>query len=290
MSKNIFFCADGNYIKFVPSVIESIMVNSKVDYIFNIISDVPKPKRFLCSVMEDGRGINLKWHKIGTSTFEGLKEVSHFTKAMYYRLLIPSLVKDSEVALYLDCDILVRSCISELFEIDLLDNYVAAVRNPLFERHESLKLRESDGYFNSGVLLINVRKWNSEGFKDKIIDIISNKKDVLLMPDQDALNIASNGKWLSISDTYNMQVSTLSDYDSFNDNSKEFLESLRSPKIVHFSATNKQWHHSCFLKYRKEYLKLNSSITIIKRNYVVDKIISFAFKVYYKVFRLNKYI
>lgn len=292
MRKNIVFCADKNYLPFVTACIESIIKTQYniCDYVFHIISDLAEDSFFLGKLREIRNNVFVVWHHIDDDLFLDYIEIAHFTRAMYYRLLIPELLADEKSALYLDCDILVRGDISELFKVDFANTYLAAVRNPLFTRHDILGIQPNFGYFNSGVMVVNIPKWNDDRLKESILNILKDKESVITMPDQDALNIAVKGSWKSLSDTYNMQVSTLCDYESFDDNSDTFYNALTSPKIVHFSATNKQWHRSCFIKYREEYLELKNAITVNKRNIIFDFLISKCYRAYYKIYRNNPFI
>lgn len=271
ITNNICFCADGNYILFVPSVIESILNSNTAPFIFHVISDNKRSQAFDDQLSLINKNVDVVWHQINIKDFEGLKEISHFTKAMYYRLLIPELI-DEDVVLYLDCDILVRGKLDNLFSLDLDGNYIGAVTNPFFNRYESLNLSPNVGYFNSGVMLINTQQWLNNDIKNKLIHIIKNEAHVLEMPDQDALNKVFKGKWLKVPSIYNAQMVMFTNKNKLI-NQDYYMEGILSPTIVHFSATNKQWHYSCGLKYAKDYSVLKSSKMIIKRSFIIDNII-----------------
>ena len=61
--------------------------------------------------------------------------------------------------LYLDSDIIINASIKEMFDIDISDYYLAAIGGARFNRHEELKMRSDAKYFNSGIMLINMKKW-----------------------------------------------------------------------------------------------------------------------------------
>lgn len=280
--KNICFCADVSYLKFIPSVIESIEENAiDAGFLYNIITDFEIGNDPL--LVEKFRDIdNIRWHVISGDEFQNLKVTSHFSKAMYFRLLIPELIEADKV-LYLDCDILVLNDISRMFDVNLGDNLVGAVINPFFVRHKQLGLKMYQPYFNSGVLLINCDLWNNEKLKSKILDLALRKNDILEMPDQDLLNMVCQGRWLKLPAIYNLQSSMIV-------RSKKLIRDkvikpidLDKPSIVHFSATNKQWHYSCPLSYSYEYRKLKSHIMIPKRNVLIDKLIGLFLRSYYNI-------
>ncbi len=84
---------------------------------------------------------------------EGL---SHISVATYFRLFSTELLPELDKAIYLDCDILVRGSLKELWNMDMGGNYLAAVYHPnslsvnngAFKR---LDIPISQGYFNAGV-------------------------------------------------------------------------------------------------------------------------------------------
>lgn len=262
----ICFCTDEKYSRFVVPAIESIeRSNPFGNYEYHIISDIEMPnviRMLLETFLEVDRRVF--WHHIDTGSFDGLKEVAHFTKAMYYRLSIPDVINTDKV-LYLDCDIIVRKSLIPLFEIDLCEHYIGAVINPFFSRTELVP--ELD-YFNSGVMLINCRKWKDENVLSKTLEILKTNDSIIKMPDQDALNLLFSGNWLRLDWSYNSQTSVY----LFGRERGFFPCSAEDPAIVHFSGTNKQWHRSCGLIFSKEYLSLSTAITIPKRNRLFDLI------------------
>ena len=289
MVGHICFCADGNYIKFVPSVIESVLRSNSHSYIFHVISDAAKPADFEVGLRGLDPTINVLWHKSDMRQFEDLKVLRHITKGTYYRILIPELV-NAETVLYLDCDVLVRKDLSELFEIDLGGNFIGAVTNPFFSRQEKLGLRSEAGYFNAGVMLINARGWRDHDIKGRVLAIIHEKENVLDLGDQDALNLAIGGRWKHLGATYNVQMVMFTRYQELFGEVPDIEMVLSSPAIVHFSATNKQWHYSCFLKYAIEYRALSCSIMAKKRSYLLDRLVGLYHRYYHKVWLQNSYV
>ncbi|MDQ5984206.1 MAG: hypothetical protein RUMPE_01246 [Eubacteriales bacterium SKADARSKE-1] len=88
-------------------------------------------------------------------------------KAAYYRLLSPQLLNNKDKVLYLDNDLVINNDLSNLFNIDLKSNYAAGVKdvevacdNNYYKYTYPSKygVRTSEGYINSGVLLMNLKK------------------------------------------------------------------------------------------------------------------------------------
>lgn len=282
LKKDIFFCTDSNYIQFIPAAIESIERFDKNIYQYHIITDTDineKTNAYFCELINSKK---LTVHYIKKEEYAGLYERAHFTQAMYYRLSIPEMT-EADTALYLDCDVLVRGKIGRLFDIDLKDNFVAAVINPFMSRSDIV---EQSDYFNSGVMVLNLKKWRASDVKSKVLSIVIKENARLKMPDQDALNIVFNGNWHRLPVKYNAQTSMFSAY---RDLGKEEKAGVSKPVIVHFSTSNKPWHKSCGLSYAREYQKLSTAILVPKRNFFIDVAIKWLTKLRYGVLHINRF-
>ena len=65
-------------------------------------------------------------------TFENIN-TSHKALSSYYRLLVGDLLpKELDKCIFLDVDICVCKDLSEIFNIDIKDNYIAGVLDPDF--------------------------------------------------------------------------------------------------------------------------------------------------------------
>lgn len=123
------------------------------------------------------------------------------------------MLKDVKTALYLDCDMLVRFDVRELFSIDLESNMAGAITDaePVLREHR-LKAKNADSkdmlldgtYFNSGFLLLNLDSINPSTFWTDSVKIINEYE--LQFPDQDVLNIIFKDRTLKLSLAYNFML------------------------------------------------------------------------------------
>ena len=96
-----------------------------------------------------------------------------FSIAMFYRLFIPQLLSsDIEKVIYLDSDLVINLDISELYQIELADHplgVVVEVDNGGKPRYVSDVVRtglvKEEDYFNSGVMLMNLKVLRNEEAK-----------------------------------------------------------------------------------------------------------------------------
>lgn len=173
----------------------------------------------------------------------------HITQACYYRILIPELVdKEIEKIIYLDCDLIVLGNLIDLFNIDINNYFVGAVEEKLFDIKEALGMDENTPYFNSGVMLINLKEWRKNNISEKTLDFIRRSPEKIKLYDQDALNFILANKCLILNKKYNQIILGLKK-TNIPDNTF----------IIHYTGTYKPWHfvyNGSYKKLYKKYLKL----------------------------------
>lgn len=276
-------CADGNYINYVAALFESISKYHKGDLVFHLITDAEPLSVIKDSISLAAQLNTFKYHVLDAEEFTAYKECAHFTKAMYYRFKIPELLPECKFALYMDCDMLVRGSLVDLFSGLNTKTGLYACRNPFFNRKKELNL-QGGKYFNSGLMLINCDYWRENNVFDQLIFLLESRNEVLKMPDQDALNIYFDDQWGELSPKYNAQTSILMRPKAAIKEYRGFIDALVDPVVVHFSSPNKQWHLSSTGKYVAEYRALEfSSVSfrkgrfrdmLIRLKYLLTKIVS----------------
>lgn len=193
---------------------------------------------------------DISFKKMSNDDFKGFPLVQYFSIVMYYRLLIPVFFENKAgKVIYLDSDTLVLGNIASLYKTDIDNLYLGAVRD--FVESSVLTLncpfyKYIKKYFNSGVLLMNVKKMNEDGFVKKSFDFLNDHSSELLYPDQDTLNYLCIDNWYELSREWNTQL----------DRSAEKIEPR--PSILHYTTSFKPWHfsyHNYYQKYYMGYLK-----------------------------------
>ena len=163
---------------------------------------------------------------------------SHYSVEMYYRILISDILYQYNKVLYLDCDISIQKDVAELYDIDIGDNIVGAINNPLGNKEmynyviNILKLEE-EKYFNSGVLLINIDRFKQENIMSNCFDLLK-KYGKLACPDQDILNLSCYDKVKYLGTEWNFQ--TQSAVYSLEDKYE------KKYNIIHYTTGNKPWN------------------------------------------------
>ena len=172
----------------------------------------------------------------------------HFTIATFYRFLIADILhEDVDRVLYLDCDILVRGDISKLYDIDMTDIAVAACLQPNGENGkfisgpiegviEPFGYPKRYGYFNVGVLMINLEYWREHNVADQLIAYLADNYNKCTFLDQDVLNAVLYNRKKNIPLKYNVMTQFLKGH---NDTENPYIQ--ENPVIVHYSGMHKPW-------------------------------------------------
>ena len=152
--------------------------------------------------------------------------------------------------LYLDGDMLIEKDITGLYNIDLDNKYAAVVMDMplvLAKENQCKKLFLSyNEYFNSGMMLLNLKKMRSDGISLKLYKYKENEINYFM--DQDAFNVIFDNNVIYLDFYYNMVFRVLDNYpleticDFYNiplELSEEAL--LKKAYILHMASKFKPW-------------------------------------------------
>lgn len=173
-----------------------------------------------------------------------------YPQLIWRRLLLPDLLPDCERVLYLDSDLLALQSLVPLFQADIHSNLLAAAPSPVAGSEQRLRELGCDpahGYFNSGVLLMNLDRMRAEDFTDRALALAAEKAVGFVYPDQDLLNLMAQNRWLKLHPRWNA-ISHFWLYPELTascNTPDECLAARLSPAIVHFEGPNsiKPWHY-----------------------------------------------
>jgi len=221
-------------------------------YEIHVISkDIKKETRdrFIRMVDACERNHRIVFHDPGQAYIDD-PTTAHFTTAMYYRFLIPDLLSEYEKAIYSDVDVVFLGDISHLMDIDLGDNYLAAVTARYVVHLMEWSLKKSniyhlrDRYFASGFLVLNLREMRKDRLVQNIDRLISGNR--YEYPDNDALNVAcaNRVKYLPLKYCVPPFVRSFLELEAnrHDEGRKKMLdESIESPVIIHYLGIHKPW-------------------------------------------------
>lgn len=186
---------------------------------------------------------------------------SHFSIASYYRFFIPQIFKNYSKVLYIDCDIVVCDDIAELYRTDLGEYCLGAVPDIEIRRclnidhhnnnkmHQylcdTLKMKNPQMYFQSGVLLCDISKLQQINLTQKCLQRLQEIGNPLYV-DQCVLNSVLDGAYQKISMHWNVLwqlpyfsknlQQELPAYDY-----REYYNARQQPRIIHYAGIAKPW-------------------------------------------------
>ncbi len=271
----VYNCDDG-YVKYTAVSICSLYENNKnieelrVHILGNGISEASKSR---LNKMAGTYSRNISFYELKGFEEEvkklagGYVNAGKFTVTALARLFAVRLLpKDLKRILYLDCDTLVRSDISEIWDTELDGMTVAMAAEPTIypKVKNRLGLKHADPYFNAGMILIDTARWADEQILEKAMDFYKANNGSLPFSDQDLINFALNGKVKPVSQTYNFFTNYYyQDYSYLIKNvgwyagcvsENEWRMAVSSPKIIHFAGDERPWIKGSFNPYKKEFM------------------------------------
>lgn len=239
---NIHIAAVSNdkYAQHTAVMFHSILKNNHTNSFinFHIIGNLSLANQQKIKNSLESFTANVVFFPVSETRFKGFKLYSYFKKEAYYRLLLPELLDDSiEKVIYLDSDIIVNHDIIGLWNVNIDNYFLAAVQDVGLcaskTRRRILSIPLRAGYFNSGVLVLNLTKWRENNTANIVIDYAKNNPRKLRSIDQDALNAILFDKWLKLPPKWNYISARI-----------RLGKIIKDPAIIHFTGKNKPWNHS----------------------------------------------
>ncbi|PIF23606.1 glycosyltransferase family 8 protein [Candidatus Pantoea floridensis] len=238
--RHIIFGVDGKFIAHSLITIMSIMKHAGSSlYHFHLISseispiDVVRLENIFAGSLH---GLTL--HHIHDELLSAFPTTELFTRATYYRFLAPIILHHAEKLLYLDADIVCLNPIDELWRMNMEPEVIALVVGEIASLQH--QLAENVGlhdrrYFNAGVMLIDIKKWNHEQVSQHAFTLLSEKGKYFQYLDQDALNILLEGRVEFIDTRFNT-INMLSHDD------KGYTQDVaKNTCFLHYAGADKPW-------------------------------------------------
>ena len=242
----VVFAGDYAYIRQIETALKSICRHNSHLKIYLLNQDIPQEWFSQIRIYLQEMGGDLIDCKLIGSQYKmnwsnKLPHINHMTFARYF---IPDFVTEDKV-LYLDSDLIVTDDLTDLFELDLGENYLAAARSCF----------GAGVGFNAGVLLINNKKWKSETIRQKLIELTEKEHENVKEGDQSILNMLFKEQYSLLEDKYNFQIGF--DAGAAEKNHAFIFEIplTPSPKILHYISPDKPWKQFSVGRLREEWWK-----------------------------------
>lgn len=189
-----------------------------------------------------------------------------------YCFLHELLPKDIEKVLLIECDTLVLGSLEKLWNLDITQAYLAAaddIKSNWYKR--ALGMDTASEYVNSGIMLINLKKWRADDITGKMSLLLLEGNSKCFYEVQDELNVLFEGNIEILKPKYNCTTALfLYRYRNMKRYRKpstcfteyDYQEAVHSPVIVHFTTNqiiqSRPWIEGCTHPYKDKYLEYRS--------------------------------
>lgn len=268
----VVFCFDKRIILGASIAIKSLIdcANSNTSYDIRIFhSDIDIKDQRNITLLAEKTNHNIAFHYINPDRF---KDFPHnnasWTEIVYYRFLIPEVLKEYDKVIYSDVDVLFKEDLAEVYGEELTGFEWAGVRAERNSKemlcHKYFEENSKEYIFWSGFMVMNCKKMRNTKFLDRCLETTRVFCERLKFFDLDVINIASQNikslpfKYVtlqSISETANLSDSTDYIYLKNVYTDEELIEAKNNPAIKHYAGKQgKPWRMKKTYKDYQEYM------------------------------------
>ena len=190
----------------------------------------------------------------------------------YNRLFLTEFVPDTvDRLLYLDSDTVIEGPLDELWNVDFGDDYLAGVDDCLSSTYRKIvDLKEGGTYINSGVLMVNLKKWREDNILEVFLKTLKDNNGYFVFNEQSILNSVFSGRIKIMHQKFNVnslvylfeysELMRLRKPRDFSYTPEEYYEARNHPVLTHFTGNfyvhRRPWvensdhpHKDAFMKY-----------------------------------------
>lgn len=210
----IVVACDNHYMPLLAGLVKSIEVNHKTaEHIhFFILDDgISTKNRSKLVGSVNSQMFTFHWLLKDQVIPEGMSipyDNSSYPLIIHMRMFIPYFIPAGyEKVIYMDVDMILNDDISKLWHTNLGEYIIGAVidvrirefgRSSAVRNYKELGFDASTRYFNTGLLLMNTKKWREQDLTPAIFTCIEENRQYANYPDQYGLNVVFANKWLEL--------------------------------------------------------------------------------------------
>jgi len=282
-SIGIIVACDNHYVVLLAALLKSIEFHHKTNEnieVFIVEDGISKRNRKKLIASLNPEKMQLIWISMDEAIPDNMSipfDRSSYPKNIHTRIFIPHFIPERyDKIIYLDVDMILMRDISDLWNIDLGDQMMAAVMDPRLKvfsnswggilNYKELGFAPDTKYFNTGILVINNKKWREEDSAVTVVKCISDNEKFANYPDQYGINIVMANRWVELDSRWNSFADTICEdpflihfigrkpmyktYDNREEFKKIFFEHLNQTK----------WHNFKPIGESKRYIKKITNI------------------------------
>lgn len=185
---------DANYAKHAGVTIASIVTETRSAPVEFVIVHEGVGPELQKQVEACGRGAKFTWFEISNSRLLRLPGIDHISRATFFRFALTEVLPlECKRIIYLDCDLITLRDLGALWSHDLKGAPLAAAIDPGIDPDAFANLWDLSpnklGYFNAGVLVLDIAQIRAEGLFDRAVSLLEAHWNKIKWLDQDALNV-----------------------------------------------------------------------------------------------------
>ena len=263
---NIVFACDSNYAQHAAVAMMSILKNTAdpariVFYLLDDQMDAAIKEKIRVSMEQAHAAIH--FCEVDASRFADFFVSGQLSRAAYFRMEMGKLLPDSvEKVIYLDCDLLVFDDIAELWDYDMNSHPLAAVMDlgimasskDWRGKQEQLGFLSDDIYFNSGVLMVDLKSWREHDYGRQAEQLAAQNK--YRHHDQDALNKLFHRNWQPVPLRWNVIPPVWYLFLKIlrrRDFRRLAMEARKHISILHYAGGYKPWEYETYDAFNARY-------------------------------------
>ena len=248
---NVAMCLDEGYVLPLAVALASLDAVSQAEAVRVYIAHPDIPEAVRQRLVAPLKSIEVSWLPVDDASVRGAYYTDTLSSGSLYRLLLGELLPpELDRVLYLDVDTLVAAPLNALCEANLGGHVIGAIRDSgspwaagiAGAPWRELGLDPATPYFNSGVLLIDLRLWRAQSIGRACLDLLRRVKPV--WGDQDALNTVLAGKWFELDRRWNLQTPELTGNSLSWALWRADVETAeKNPALYHYNGWDKPWNY-----------------------------------------------
>lgn len=262
----IILSSSNMFSMYLAVCLKSIIDNSTCNYNYDIIifereiSEINKKKIY--ALGERYSNISIRFFNVTNAMkkYKFFLNSNRISQETYYGLIIPFLLPNHKKGIIMDCDMIVKHDIGELYSVDLENHIIGGINDIVLQGWlsdkknndtysyytEYLQVKYPMKFINGGLLLIDFCKYRKDIALDQVSDYINNYK--LRVVDQDIINILFDGDCKHIDYRWNHLIYVKGAISEAiakapNASREKYFKSQEKPYIIHYAGDFKPWNH-----------------------------------------------
>lgn len=193
-SINLVFSADQKFIPYFATTLYSVISNYTCKHPLHVYlltdEQFTEAEEQKINRMRTKKDFTLHAIKVDAKRFSKIKTTEGISVAAYNRLYMPSVLPiEVTKALYLDSDIIVEKCISEIYDLDMEGIVARGAEDSISTFYKNkYDLDPNSHHINSGVMLCNLSLMRDINIEGMIEDFLQIHQYRIVMGDQQIIN------------------------------------------------------------------------------------------------------